>query len=58
MIRICDNENRFVNGNVDPSFFDDSFSFQDPDVKIKGIKSIDIFTVQSRVYNLCFTSGY
>ena len=26
----------FVTGNVDPSFFDDSFAFQDPDVKISG----------------------
>eukprot|EP01041_Mallomonas_annulata_P008572 gene8572-17682_t len=29
----------FVTGNVDPSLFSDSFSFQDPDVKIKGIKA-------------------
>ena len=28
----------FVNGNVDPSFFSDDFTFQDPDVKIKGIE--------------------
>jgi hypothetical protein len=28
----------FVTGNVDPSFFSDDFAFQDPDVKIKGIK--------------------
>ena len=28
----------FVTGNVDPSFFSEEFSFQDPDVKIKGIK--------------------
>lgn len=26
----------FVTGNVDPSFFDDAFAFQDPDVKISG----------------------
>jgi hypothetical protein len=29
----------FVTGDVDPSFFSDSFAFQDPDVKIKGIES-------------------
>jgi hypothetical protein len=28
----------FVNGNVDASFFSDDFTFQDPDVKIKGIE--------------------
>lgn len=28
----------FVNGNVDPSFFSNDFTFQDPDVKIKGIE--------------------
>lgn len=28
----------FVNGNIDPSYFSDDFSFQDPDVKIKGIE--------------------
>jgi hypothetical protein len=27
----------FVTGNVNPSFFSDSFQFQDPDVKIDGI---------------------
>ena len=26
-------------GNVVPSFFDDQFSFQDPDVKLKGIEN-------------------
>jgi hypothetical protein len=29
----------FVTGNIDPSFFSDEYSFQDPDVKIKGIES-------------------
>lgn len=29
----------FVTGNVDPTFFSDTFSFQDPDVKIKGIEN-------------------
>jgi hypothetical protein len=29
----------FVTGNVDPSIFDDSFRFQDPDVKVAGIES-------------------
>ena len=29
----------FVTGNVDPTFFSDSFAFQDPDVKIKGIEN-------------------
>jgi len=29
----------FVTGNVNPSFFDASFSFQDPDVKLKGIEN-------------------
>ena len=28
----------FVTGNVDPSFFSEDFTFQDPDVKIQGIK--------------------
>ena len=28
----------FVTGNVDPTFFSDDFSFQDPDVKLKGIE--------------------
>ena len=28
----------FVTGNVDPSFFSEDFAFQDPDVKIKGIR--------------------
>lgn len=28
----------FVNGNVDASFFSEDFTFQDPDVKIKGIE--------------------
>ena len=28
----------FVTGNVDPTFFDPGFSFQDPDVKLTGIK--------------------
>ena len=28
----------FVNGNIDPSYFSNDFSFQDPDVKIKGIE--------------------
>jgi hypothetical protein len=29
----------FVTGNVEPSLFSDDFSFQDPDVKIKGIEN-------------------
>lgn len=29
----------FVTGNVDPSFFDSGFAFQDPDVKLKGIEN-------------------
>lgn len=29
----------FVTGNVDPSIFDDSFRFQDPDVKVVGVES-------------------
>mmetsp|Transcript_29732 Transcript_29732/g.42436 ORF Transcript_29732/g.42436 Transcript_29732/m.42436 type:complete len:247 (-) Transcript_29732:2317-3057(-) len=28
----------FVTGNVDPRFFDDNFSFEDPDVKVTGLK--------------------
>jgi len=28
----------FVTGNVDPRFFEDSFSFEDPDVKVTGLK--------------------
>jgi hypothetical protein len=28
----------FINGDVDPSFFSDDFTFQDPDVKIIGIE--------------------
>lgn len=32
----------FVNGNVEPSFFNDDFTFQDPNVKTKGIKDYAI----------------
>lgn len=32
----------FVNGNVEPSFFSDDFTFQDPNVKTKGIKDYAI----------------
>jgi hypothetical protein len=28
----------FVTGNVNPTYFDDTFEFQDPDVKLKGIE--------------------
>ena len=28
----------FVTGNVNPSYFDNEFEFQDPDVKLKGIE--------------------
>lgn len=28
----------FVNGNVEPSYFSDDFTFQDPNVKTNGIK--------------------
>ena len=31
----------FVNGDVEPSYFSDDFTFQDPDVKIKGIEDSD-----------------
>ena len=30
----------FVTGNVNPSYFDDDFEFQDPDVKLKGIEGM------------------
>lgn len=29
----------FVTGNVDPSYFSDDFEFEDPDVKVSGIKA-------------------
>lgn len=32
----------FVTGNIDPSFFSDDFVFEDPDVKVKGVREYAI----------------